>query len=314
LEADSLTNCQEQKPLASERNLYAAGAEQSIHAIQDTAKWLLGVFAALGAALLAGTQLTGFGQLGIGSVRFWVVVFCLPIALSSIGWAIWKVLAVIVTDPIDLDLLTPEELVFLRPLLPDGMTPATVIAQKRNLLQLLEHGRDEQFGAKSPTTESQVASEILTLQDTLIENMHASIRWRRTNKQALVARKHAFIGSTIAAIAILLGAWAANPPTVKMVTFPSPLSGTVIMNSVGVEKFERRLGHLCVATPVQVLILGLTGDQIDVVSVPTSQCRMIRFAMTEKYGVMLTVNSDSSAHALPATPGVRSAATAQKGS
>lgn len=62
--------------------------------IRDTAKWLIGAFAAVGAALLAGIQLSSLGRLpacvgSAGCGRLWGALFGLLLGLAGVGAAVW---------------------------------------------------------------------------------------------------------------------------------------------------------------------------------------------------------------------------------
>jgi hypothetical protein len=63
--------------------------------IRDAAKWLVGSFAAVGAALIAGSQLSSIGKLpacapsSVGCARLWVAVLGAVLALVGVVWAVW---------------------------------------------------------------------------------------------------------------------------------------------------------------------------------------------------------------------------------
>ena len=63
--------------------------------IRDAAKWLVGSFAAVGAALIAGSQLSTIGRLpacvptSVDCGRLWVAVAGAVLALVGVTWAVW---------------------------------------------------------------------------------------------------------------------------------------------------------------------------------------------------------------------------------
>ena len=73
--------------------------------IQVTAKWIIAAFAGVGAALIAGLQLTGLGKLDF--VELLIAVAGLTLALAAVLVAIWVVAKVLTPPEILLDEL-PE--------------------------------------------------------------------------------------------------------------------------------------------------------------------------------------------------------------
>ena len=81
--------------------------------IRDTAKWLVGSFAAVGAALLAGVQLSNLGKLPAcigdkGCGRFWLALLALVLGLAGVGWAIWLAAKVMTRSRRSVDELKDE--------------------------------------------------------------------------------------------------------------------------------------------------------------------------------------------------------------
>jgi hypothetical protein len=71
-------------------------ANASDQRIRDAAKWLIGSAAAVGAALIAGSQLSSIGQLEFGwptsdaAARLWVAVLGAMLAIGAVAVAIWR--------------------------------------------------------------------------------------------------------------------------------------------------------------------------------------------------------------------------------
>jgi hypothetical protein len=66
----------------------ASPYQQATEGIRAAARWLLTAFAAIGGVLVAGVPLTDVGRVGIWSLRFWVVIAAIVVALAAIGWMI----------------------------------------------------------------------------------------------------------------------------------------------------------------------------------------------------------------------------------
>src|SRR5438045_1301111 len=64
-------------------------SELAIDRIRDTAKWLTVSLAALGAVLVAGTQLSNLGALDVGSMRFWAAISGAVVAVIGTAVILW---------------------------------------------------------------------------------------------------------------------------------------------------------------------------------------------------------------------------------
>jgi type IV secretory pathway VirB2 component (pilin) len=63
----------------------------AVQQMTETAKWLIGVFAAIAGVLLAGVQLTKIGQLDWRDYRLRVAAIAGVLVLIAVGWIIWSV-------------------------------------------------------------------------------------------------------------------------------------------------------------------------------------------------------------------------------
>ncbi|GGP00763.1 hypothetical protein GCM10012280_70230 [Wenjunlia tyrosinilytica] len=76
--------------------------------LRSTAKWLLAAFAAIAAALAAGLQLTGLGELAAGSWRLWASLASIPVTLGSLGYMATSATAVLSQDWVTLAAFTDD--------------------------------------------------------------------------------------------------------------------------------------------------------------------------------------------------------------
>lgn len=63
--------------------------------IRSAAKWFIAGLGAIGAVLIAGSQLSSVGALPVGSGRLWIAVAGVVIGLLAILWAMWRVVDVL---------------------------------------------------------------------------------------------------------------------------------------------------------------------------------------------------------------------------
>ncbi len=68
--------------------------------IRDTAKWLIGSFAAVGAALIAGSQLSSIGKLEfcLACGRPWAAIGGVALGIGGVAWAIWLGVQIMVSE------------------------------------------------------------------------------------------------------------------------------------------------------------------------------------------------------------------------
>ncbi|MCT9094165.1 hypothetical protein N4G70_35775 [Streptomyces sp. ASQP_92] len=76
--------------------------------LRSTAKWLLAAFAGAGAALAAGLQLTGLGELAADSWRLWTSAAAITLALGALGYMATSASAVLSQDWVTLASFSTE--------------------------------------------------------------------------------------------------------------------------------------------------------------------------------------------------------------
>ena len=87
----------------------AGTSAEGVKTLRETAKWLTTAFAALGTAMLAGTQLSKIGQLGLADLRLWVAVAAGTLALSAVGVVIWNVTRVLAPEWVSIHELIKDQ-------------------------------------------------------------------------------------------------------------------------------------------------------------------------------------------------------------
>jgi hypothetical protein len=77
-------------------------------ALESTAKWLVTAFAALGALMIGGVQLTGIWDLDLWEPRFIIAIACLGIGIAAVVYLIRKTSAIFMTEWVTLRRLSGE--------------------------------------------------------------------------------------------------------------------------------------------------------------------------------------------------------------
>jgi hypothetical protein len=87
-----------------------SGYAAALESLRSTAKWLLTAFAGIAAALTAGLQLTGIGELSPTSWRLWVAIASIGAALAALGFMASSASAVLARDWVTLNAFTGQDI------------------------------------------------------------------------------------------------------------------------------------------------------------------------------------------------------------
>jgi hypothetical protein len=226
-------------------------AQKGIDNLRATARWLLQVYAAIGALLLAGTPFTGIGLLNWGD-RLLVAVVCGLVALILVALIVLLASRVLATE-------------------------ATTIADVRSLpagsqeARLIARGEILPAGATLATlrTTDAHARPVLML-----------VAFDRYRRRFVDLQWSAAIGSVVAALAITGFVWAANGPKQQAFVYSLPDRGTAILTEPARLQLAPKLGAECVSRPVPILILD-DKSGFDVVSLPQGGCAVVRFTVKD---------------------------------
>ncbi|HEY3970861.1 MAG TPA: hypothetical protein VGL79_05630, partial [Solirubrobacteraceae bacterium] len=181
----------------------AENVQTAIDRYRDLAKYLIGIFAATGALLVAGTQLSSIGELSWHDDRARLIasILGLAVAIAAVFWIIRR--AVDVLRPIDLSLEQVSANNKLRTKIESepGLLGG---AQKISVLAAL---------VKNPSVTSKAQRDSWKrVVDGVVERA-AYLEMERRFERAL----HEMIAAAvIGAIGITVLAWAANPPKDKV--------------------------------------------------------------------------------------------------
>jgi hypothetical protein len=210
--------------------------------IRDAARWLVGSAAAVGAALIAGSQLSDIGQLPVGwptdpaYARLWVAVAGAALALGAVVSTIWS--AVTLMLPLDATIYDLHRAWLSKQGAEDGDgtgaaarpdLQSVVDFFRKNpshflggfdtpgeLLAAKERKRTAYAEAKAKVDQDKAKAAIADLDRRInntmlvVESRYAEVRFAATSRRLLAL-------AMLAAVGITLFAWAANPPPANLI-------------------------------------------------------------------------------------------------
>lgn len=180
--------------------------------LRDTIKWLTTSFAALAAGVLAGSPLTGLGSLPLGG-RLVIAVAGAVLGLVFVFRAIFVALRLLASGPFFLSQLaqTPDLLKFIeaheRDLLPPQLPTLTRFLEERNriieIIRTKYTAQDDEYKRAV-----QVFPQLDYSSGQLLNLAHFELL-----RQRLVKESHQLLLLAVGAmVALIVFAWAANPP------------------------------------------------------------------------------------------------------
>jgi hypothetical protein len=191
------------------------GLAASSELIRSAARWLVGALGAIGAVLIAGSQLSSIGSLPGSSYRLWLAVAGLAIGLGAVLYAIWRVV----------ELLLPER-AMLAELAEDwersGVQPGARLTgrQRRKYPWIDSLARNpESFGGtyksvpelKAAYDKAEPADEDLPELVTIIDEITELAQYEKQKDRFNRLRWHIAAAMVVSAVGITVFAWAANP-------------------------------------------------------------------------------------------------------
>lgn len=169
--------------------------------------------------MLAGTQLSKIGHLGLADLRLWVAVAAGTLALSTVGVVIWNVTRVLAPEWVSIHELIKDqedqrqtddlEFVEKNKYLYTGYD--TIKALRENYDRLVRErdalvAQENWDKAKKKDTNVQYV-------DLLQSRLVSAVRADRVHRRFEHALRAMFKWGSLAALEIIIFSWAANPPT-----------------------------------------------------------------------------------------------------
>lgn len=213
----------------AESNSPGAGGSQGEQASQDpfsegvdrlreTAKWIITIFAAIGATLTAGTQLSNIGQFSFGDWRLWVAVVAATIAFIAIGGVIWLAVRVLIGGRTSIDELVEQissdpqsgdaKFVDAQPQLRAGFSSVKALRDEYNKTIVAR----EKANKDSDQSKFNFHNGRLIYLDGVINRLLLALRYDKVFRIFKVASIIILGLGFVAAFAIMTFVWAANPP------------------------------------------------------------------------------------------------------
>lgn len=246
---------------------------------RDLAKWIITSFAAVGALLVAGTQLASLGKLTFDDDLWRLIAAGVSLGVALVGTilVIGKALGV----------LKPVEMSFEK-LRAEPEIRGEIEAQPE-LLPFDARSLDEVkmiFDRKiASPTRPESAKEKFRAQVEKLLDYAAYLRVENRFDDAWRTIK--WLGLGVAA-SLAVFAWAANPPDdtdeASAAVPPTPTPITVTLNSNGQGTLKGELGDQCVTGPFPAIAIGGDEDTPTVISQPSATCELARFSLPTDLG------------------------------
>lgn len=262
---------------AAERGVDPGNIPLAIERYRDLAKYLVGIFAAVGGLLVAGTQLSSLGQLSWDDDRARLMTAVIALALALVAVILVLGRAVSILRPLELALADvadesgPRTAIEARPTLLGGARDVKTVAA-------LVDPNNEAVDAAARARWSAVAAGIVEY-----------AAYREMQRRFDVARMAMLAYAVLAAAAIALFAWAANPPDdpADAVVAPAAAQVQVALTDAGREAFAGALGARCVKRPLAALVVGGTRREPLLVALPRAGCAPAQFTLPPVLGALL---------------------------
>jgi len=193
--------------------------------IRDAGKWLIASSAAVGAILLAGSQLSSIGKLPVGAptsvdgARLWLAVVGVVAALVGVVYLIWRAVQLLLPVTVTLTELDRAwnvgesgELGPVVAFFKSNTAYLQGLADPNDLMTRRNEAVSKLGAAKDPATTAAARAEVTDL-----DAREAAIQ-TIAQHELLVSRFHRLLGrllrsASVVALGVVLFAWAANPPT-----------------------------------------------------------------------------------------------------
>lgn len=255
----------------------ADGVQAAIDRYRDLAKYLVGIFAAVGALLVAGTQLSSIGQLSWGDERARLIASALALAtaLVAVVWVVRRALDVL--QPVDLSLEEIGARDDLRSAI--ERTPGLLGgAQRVDALAALIK--------RSQTTSAAERKRWRRVSDGVVDRASYLEMQRRFDR----AWREMVAAVAVGAIAIAVLAWAANPPEKEKGAAAGPTAAAVPvavlvdLTDSGRDALSGALGKAC-REPIAALVIGGSQSRPQVVTTALGNgCRPAQFVLDPAWG------------------------------
>jgi hypothetical protein len=283
--------------VAEQTSTSADQYSEAIAQLRGAAKWLIGAFGAVGAALVAGIQLTQLG--GVHHARLWEAVASVVVGVLGVALAIWSASNVLVPSTATVGTLrTSPEFKALRDtvaadpsLLKDAGSSLEQLSHSnemaldealRTYAELSEHPEDVHL-----QTAYTAAEERRSRVEAVVNTLLGLGMFLRVRDLFVVARRFMLAGALLAVAGALGFVYFANPPTS---TQPPPRSGVEVvrveLTPHGRVSLRRILSRHCHVDDLRAVLLGGPASSPSVLTFPRPGCLGAHLHLTRSLGVI----------------------------
>lgn len=272
--------------------------DHAVDQMRTTAKWILTLLAAVGAVLTAGVQLSSVGQLKASDPRLWLAVGALAVSLVSIGFIISRVVLVLAGGETSLDKLAEEEIKWGEKgpaadirfaketeYLPDEFPTVGDLREKYHEAKRKLREAEEDKENKQQAEIDKWDKELRYLTGEVMPQLFMGVRYYRVQRLFREAVRFMIWCGLIAAIGIVVFAWATNPPpsSANAPPFRAPVEASLLLTDLGRSSLSLSLGERCVSSgeAIEVLVLSYSEGRAEVVSMSSESCKLSRFPVVD---------------------------------
>jgi hypothetical protein len=251
------------------------GVQAAIDRYRDLAKYLITIFAGVGAVLIAGTQLASIGDLSFDDEpgRVIAVIVGLILAIAAIAGVV--ALALKVLRPVE---MTLEEVIADAELRPELERRTWLLGGANSLEEVRDNLQTTALSNEDRESWSAVADEIV--------GYAAYLKARETFDSTWWPL---LIAGVVGVIGITAFTWGANPPEDEAgkanVIEPAPVAVQISLTSEGQEALADALGgKRCAERPIEALAIGGSATKPKVVTLQSGTCKAAQFVLAPEWG------------------------------
>ena len=221
--------------------------------LRDTSKWLIGAFAAVGGALIAGSQLSSIGSLAPGNwLRFALAAIGVLVALVGIAWAIAAAVKVAAAGSVNLRKLAAlprADRVRARveddDVLMSGYGSVTALANEYSkAISERKAAYDAYLRDKTKLDEAQATDANAAFISQTVQSVLEVASFEAVASEFANSRRQLFFGAALAALGVILFVAAANPadkdrrfstPAINVTDAGSSLKASFVADSLATD-------------------------------------------------------------------------------
>lgn len=251
-----------------------AGVQSAIDRYRDLAKYLITIFAGVGALLVAGTQLASIGDLSLEDDAGRVVAAGVGMVLTIGAIAAVVGLALKVLRPVE---MTLDDVAADAGLRSEIERRASLLGGARSVEEVQDNLRTTALTEADRESWFAVADQIV--------GYAAYLRTRATFEGTW---RPMLVAAVVGVIGITAFTWGANPPeggTEGPVLDPRPVAVRISLTDQGRDALADALGgEACVAGAIDALLIGGSETAPKVVALPHGTCTAAQFVLDPEWG------------------------------